>query len=89
MSRQPPPFPTVKAALRRANAARLVGRDDIADAEVEELLNPERFGVRGWLERARSALARAWHRVTCRHPGCVELFGAFQHPNQNRRLARR
>lgn len=84
-----PPISAVKAALRRANRARMLGLDELADAEVNELLNPEPFGVRGWLRRTRAALARAWHRVTCRRPGCVELFGAFQHPGQNRRFARR
>lgn len=87
MSR-PVPLPVVRAALRRANRARLVGRDELADAEMEQLLNPERFGVRGLLERLVAALGRAWHRATCRAPSCLELYGAFQHPRTNRRLPR-
>lgn len=31
-------------------------------------------------------MSRLWHWLTCREPVCLFLFGAFQHPCQNRKL---
>lgn len=64
--------------LDRANRALLAGRDAEAEVLMDELLAPQPSPL-AWI-------SRLWHRLTCRQPSCIWLFGAYQHPRGNRKL---